>query len=83
MTTKAGPSKLKFIKEKGEVKEELIIITEVGTKADTGQTVDRFSISPYRGRPQYGQNFRKETGKTLGTAADLIGIEVGHQKGGF
>ena len=61
----ARPSNLKSVKEKEEVKEGIIITTEVSSKVEIGQNRSssggKFRRSPYIDRHQYRQNFREET----------------------
>ena len=49
---------------------------------------DQFKILPYRGRPQFGQNFRRgnfrgEKEENLGTTIDLMGAEEGRATDNF
>ena len=47
MTIKIGPLNLKSVMEKGDVKEGLTIMMEVGRKADIGQTVETDSENQF------------------------------------
>ena len=78
----------------GQVKEEIIIITEVGSKAKIVQVVETDSESPCRvgnnmdkisgeETSEVEERSEKETGDISGTTLDLTGIEVGQGMDSF